>query len=99
VRHVLGAAALILAIAGASAAQAQAYGHYGYGPRVVESTGWRSRAPWQEPWQYDTGGDNDNRPELNPLAAERRAADWRACPQSRAAGQPPHRAALTRAGD
>jgi hypothetical protein len=63
---VLGAAALILAIAGASAAQAQAYGHYGYGPRVVESTGWRSRAPWQEPWQYDTGGDNDNRPELKP---------------------------------
>lgn len=23
-----------------------------------------ARAPWQQPWEYDTGGDNDRRPEL-----------------------------------
>jgi hypothetical protein len=22
------------------------------------------RAPWQQPWEYDTGSDNDRRPEL-----------------------------------
>ncbi len=60
-KRICGAAALILILAGATGAQAQSYG---YGPRVVESTGSLGRAPWQDPWQYDTGGDNDNRPEL-----------------------------------
>ena len=65
-KRVFGAAALILALAGATAAQAQVPGGRGYGPRVVESTGWLSRAPWQESWEYDTGSDNYKRPELKP---------------------------------
>ena len=48
----------------ASAGTASAQGYYG--PRSVEATGSLGRAPWQESWQYDTGGDNDNRPELKP---------------------------------
>lgn len=32
--------------------------------REVESTGSLGRAPWSQPWEYDTGGDNDARPEL-----------------------------------
>lgn len=58
-------AALAVAIGLASAGSAMAQG-YSYGPRAVEATGSIGRAPWQEPWQYDTGGDNDNRPELKP---------------------------------
>ncbi|NNM71708.1 hypothetical protein [Enterovirga aerilata] len=66
-KHAFGAVALLAALAGASSAGAQPYGYDpGYGPRVIEQPGWRSRAPWQPPWQYDTGGDNDNRPELRP---------------------------------
>jgi hypothetical protein len=69
VRHAFAAAAAaLLALGGATGAQAQPYGYGGdgYGPRVVEQRGWQSRAPWQEAWRYDTGGDNDNRPELKP---------------------------------
>jgi hypothetical protein len=63
VKRVCGAAALILVLAGASGAQAQ---RQGYGPRIVEPAGSLSRAPWQESWEYDTGSDNDKRPELKP---------------------------------
>lgn len=61
-----GIALVVGLAAGTGAVQAQPYGDYGYGPRVVEATGWRSRAPWQPSWQYDTDGDNDKRPELKP---------------------------------
>lgn len=59
----VGLAAVAVAIGLASAGTAVAQGYY-HGPRAVEATGSVGRAPWQEPWQYDTGGDNDNRPEL-----------------------------------
>ena len=61
----LAALAVAIGLASAGSASAQGYG-YGYGPRAVGATGSIGRAPWQEPWQYDTGGDNDNRPELKP---------------------------------
>lgn len=32
--------------------------------REVESTGSLERAPWSQPWEYDSGSDNDRRPEL-----------------------------------
>lgn len=44
---------------------------YGYGPSPgaaeVERTGGISvggRAPWNQPWEYDSGSGNDRRPEL-----------------------------------
>jgi hypothetical protein len=38
----------------------------GYGSRTdVDVTGSLSgRAPWNKPWEYDSGSDNDRRPEL-----------------------------------
>lgn len=33
-------------------------------PHDVDATGSNGRAPWQAPWQYDSGSDNDRRPEL-----------------------------------
>jgi hypothetical protein len=39
----------------------------GAAERSVEVTGSiGGRAPWSQPWEYDTGSDNDNRPELKP---------------------------------
>ena len=32
--------------------------------RDVEATGALERAPWSQPWEYDSGSDNDRRPEL-----------------------------------
>ncbi|BCM84259.1 hypothetical protein [Methylobacterium indicum] len=38
---------------------------YRYPPRDIDATGTvGGRAPWSAPWVYDTGGDNDRRPEL-----------------------------------
>ena len=40
---------------------------YGGAPQVrdVEATGSvGGRAPWSRPWEYDSGSDNDRRPEL-----------------------------------
>ncbi|PZR80637.1 MAG: hypothetical protein DI537_39330 [Stutzerimonas stutzeri] len=54
-------------IAGASvAASAQGYGPRRMsGDRDVGPVGsLDGRAPWQQPWEYDSGGDNDRRPEL-----------------------------------
>lgn len=30
----------------------------------IDVTGSTERAPWSQPWQYDSGSDNDRRPEL-----------------------------------
>ncbi|MGU3540858.1 hypothetical protein [Methylobacterium sp. A54F] len=63
----------LLALAGlglASAATAQPVTYYGHtpaiglvGPNVPVTVG--GRAPWSRPWEYDSGGDNDRRPELD----------------------------------
>jgi hypothetical protein len=56
----------ILAVAALAAATLPASaqtGGYG-GPRDVDTTGsLGGRAPWQDPWQYDSGSDNDRHPE------------------------------------
>ncbi len=56
------------ALATPMAALATPYG-YGPAPRVVdvERAGGISvggRAPWNQPWEYDSGSGNDRRPEL-----------------------------------
>ena len=68
-KPVLAALALTACAAAATPALAQYDGH---APRRVapsydvDSTGSVNRAPWEQPWQYDTGSDNDKRPELAP---------------------------------
>lgn len=55
--------AFLTALASVPAAQAQPY--YGYPHRDVDATGsLGGRAPWNAPWEYDTGSDNDRRPDL-----------------------------------
>ena len=57
--------AATLALAGTSliadAASAQGYSR-GRDVDVTGSVG--GRAPWNQPWEYDSGSDNDRRPEL-----------------------------------
>ncbi|HEX8416816.1 MAG TPA: hypothetical protein VF641_04350 [Methylobacterium sp.] len=44
---------------------AEAAGDRGAPMRDVEATGSvGGRAPWNQPWEYDSGSDNDRRPEL-----------------------------------
>ncbi|TGD96061.1 hypothetical protein [Methylobacterium nonmethylotrophicum] len=58
------AAVLAATLLAPLAASAQP-GPYRYGPRDIDATGTvGGRAPWSAPWVYDTGGDNDRRPEL-----------------------------------
>jgi hypothetical protein len=53
------------AVLAALPAVAQGYPHKSRpAAREVETTGSVGRAPWQQPWEYDTGSDNDRRPEL-----------------------------------
>lgn len=56
------AVAALLGFAGAAGAQVP--GYRTYPPRDVDVTGSIGRAPWQQPWEYDSGSDNDRRPEL-----------------------------------
>ena len=60
-----GAAAVFLGtmlVSGVAAAGPLREGESFYaGPAVPAVSG---RAPWSAPWQYDSGGDNDRRPEL-----------------------------------
>ena len=58
VLRVLALAAAVLTSFGAGAAG------YGQGPHpYADATGpLGGRAPWQYPWEYDTGGDNDRQP-------------------------------------
>lgn len=46
---------------------AQAGGYRGAPPaRDIDTTGTvGGRAPWSRPWEYDSGSDNDRRPELD----------------------------------
>lgn len=64
-RHALAAVVLAAATIVPVLASAQ-----GVGPRQryrdMDITGSIGRAPWQQPWQYDTDSYNDNRPELRP---------------------------------
>ena len=53
-------AGLLAASVVAEAASAQGY----RARRDVETTGALGRAPWSQPWEYDSGSDNDRRPEL-----------------------------------
>lgn len=46
------------AVAAPLAASAQSRGRY------PETTGSIGRAPWQQPYEFDSGSDNDRRPEL-----------------------------------
>ncbi|WP_336487547.1 hypothetical protein [Methylobacterium nigriterrae] len=63
-----GPLALLVAAAALLPASARAGSPYGYpapgllGPKVPITVG--GRAPWNQPWEYDSGGDNDHRPEL-----------------------------------
>jgi hypothetical protein len=56
--------ALLALAATAGAASAQIPGYTTYPPRAVDATGSVGRAPWQPSWQYDSGSDNDKRPDL-----------------------------------
>ncbi|GJE41898.1 hypothetical protein [Methylobacterium soli] len=62
-----GSIALLAALAALVPVAAQA-GSYGrpaagiLGPEIPITLG--GRAPWDQPWEYDSGGDNDRRPEL-----------------------------------
>ncbi len=62
-RTMFGVVALTMAVGAPFGAEA---GGYGYGPRSfpdADATGaFGGRAPWQQPWEYDTGGDNDRQP-------------------------------------
>ncbi|WP_171070207.1 hypothetical protein [Methylobacterium terricola] len=59
------AALLATTVLAPFAASAQSGPAYRYAPRDIDATGTvGGRAPWSAPWVYDTGGDNDRRPEL-----------------------------------
>jgi hypothetical protein len=59
---VIGAAACAVSPASAQGSRSEPRPIY----RDIEATGslGGARAPWQRPWEYDTGSDNDRRPEL-----------------------------------
>ncbi|GJD48300.1 hypothetical protein OPKNFCMD_1017 [Methylobacterium crusticola] len=62
-RHLFRTTLLAAALAAPLAAAAQ--GAPPRAPREIDATGsLGGRAPWSQPWQYDSGGDNDRRPEL-----------------------------------
>ena len=64
-KSLLAAAAFAATLLSPLAASAQGYGSYPppFG-RDVESTGTLGgRAPWNAPWQYDSGSDQDRHPE------------------------------------
>ena len=66
-RNLLRAAALAALIASPAAVRAQAP-TYGAAPAQSLSDPfgpYGGRAPWSRPWEFDTGGDNDKRPELS----------------------------------
>ena len=65
-RTVLRTLLVAIAIGAPLAGNAQGYGHgAGRLPVDVDATGsLGGRAPWQQPWEYDSGSDNDRRPEL-----------------------------------
>lgn len=65
-KNLLRALVLVAVVGAPLAASAQGTGN---GPRIptdrdVDMTGsLGGRAPWQQPWEYDSGGDNDRHPE------------------------------------
>ncbi|WP_375458024.1 hypothetical protein [uncultured Enterovirga sp.] len=75
------AACLLLSAAILVPAAAQAQGRHRGDPDVTGSIG--GRAPWQQPWEYDSGSDNDKHPSRPLLPAGSGAADGWAEPQPR----------------
>ena len=68
-RHLAAIAGILTALALApQAAAAQGYrsrpGASGDGGGVDAPGSGGGRAPWNQPWEYDSGSDNDRRPEL-----------------------------------
>ena len=56
---------IAVAVLAALPAAAQGYPHKTRpAPQEIDATGSIGRAPWQQPWEYDSGSDNDRRPEL-----------------------------------